>query len=119
MPVFRVFLVAATIVAACCGDVVESRERQHRATSDLLRFERAVVEYQRSTGYLPKSLQSLAPPACLTDCLLAGVDPDPWGTPYGMDMTGHTLLIRSAGPDGVPRNSDDIVTPVLEAQQVR
>ena len=117
--VFRPSLLAATMLAACRGDVGRSRDCQRRATSEILRLERAVVEYQRSTGYLPKSLHVLAPPACLAGCFLAEVNPDPWGTPYGMDMIGGTILIRSAGPDGVLGNNDDIVAPVLEVRQVR
>ncbi|MGZ3475800.1 MAG: hypothetical protein ACXWUG_17310 [Polyangiales bacterium] len=34
---------------------------------------------------------------------------DPWGHPYEIVCTPTDYVVRSAGPDGIPGNADDIV----------
>jgi len=67
-----------------------------KASNELETLRLSVESYRIKTGYYPENLP-------------AGRATDPWGTPYIYQRTGNGYRLFSAGPDGKPDTSDDIL----------
>lgn len=68
--------------------------------------------YQIGTGRFPTTAEGwsvLVAPAANMKPVLSDLPRDPWDRIYTYHLEGDGPVVRSAGPDGVHGNSDDIV----------
>jgi len=85
-------------------------EKAARVRAELETIATALESYRRERGFYVESKSE----AVLIDHLHPRYLPtvirvDPWHQPYEYEGTRTTFLLRSAGPDGEPNTSDDIL----------
>ena len=118
--VLAILVILASLVAvAVIPAMKKSRIRAAKAQIEL--FSTQLEFYYTDVSSFPTTQQGMGAlrlkPADLTDPLkwqgpYAGkeIPPDPWGRPYQyVSDDGQTYSLSSNGPDGQPKNDDDIV----------
>ncbi len=120
--VLAILVILGSLVVANFGGVF-NRSKINAAKAQISAFETQLDIYQLDIGSYPTpqqgGLQALrVPPADLPDPTKWGpepyarkdIPPDPWSNPYYYEVDGNKYKIYSAGPDGQPNTSDDIIS---------
>ena len=72
--------------------------------------------YCSRNGTWPTSMEDMVPPSCKGKlCLLEKPIVDPWGRPFRFEIEGRSLVITSAGPNGVFEVNGDDIRLVVDA----
>lgn len=124
-------LVILGTLAALVLPKFTGRTEQARITAaqtQIATFGTALDAYEVDTGSYPAGQQGLqyliTPPGDVSGWrgpyLKSDIPVDPWGHPYTYEYPGRTnpagYDLRSAGPDGQPGTSDDIVNATLSTR---
>lgn len=87
------------------------RTKRKTAEVEMQQIGDAVDLFVVSEGRTPASMESLTAPATGAP-YLDGIQEDPWGTPYVLEMEGKSGRAISAGPDMEIGTDDDISVSV-------
>lgn len=100
------------------GDSLMEREAEFEAAwQDVSSVSVAAEWYCISQGRYPADFEALVSLGARASfrgrCVLPGPDEvlDSWGTPIRLGMNGSSVSVRSAGPDRVFANEDDLFVP--------
>ncbi|MEN5016775.1 type II secretion system major pseudopilin GspG [Erwinia sp. Eh17-17] len=112
-------ILASLVIPSLMGN--KDRAERQKAISDIVTLENALDMYRLDNNRYPTSEQGLralvlkptqapVPRNYRSDGYIRRLPQDPWGNDYQLISPGtqSSIDIFSAGPDGVPGNSDDI-----------
>jgi general secretion pathway protein G len=104
MEIMIVLVILGMIASVVAWNMMKAKDEADRrvAALNIQGLRQAVLSYRLRTNEFPEAL------AELEDREIEHTRVDPWGQPWIYVVTKDKFTIRSAGPDRIPNNEDDV-----------